>query len=184
MEPAVYHVVCQTPGLARWTRWTLFLPSQLLWSKEICRQLNLKPKISCWHDFCSRISFLWVSFHCGSSHVVSLALKKWNKGKKQRKNLCPHLENHCRAPSSLKVEGFPVAPGRSEGVWGQGSARPPHYSFSALLSTRRALLGKGSRFPIFWDMTQTTGFLPAFSLLLSFLSSLSSGYQSVYLSDE
>ena len=91
------------------------------------------------------------------------------------------MENRCRAPSSLEVEGFPVVPSTSEGVWGQGSSRAHHHSLSGLLSPSRlgALLGKGSRFPRFWRVTQTSGFLIAFSLPLSFLCSWSSGYQQI-----
>lgn len=92
----------------------------------------------------------------------------------REKNLCPHLEDHCGAPSSLKGEKFPglLADLRVfglSGCWGQGGAGPLLHSFSSLLSPSGlgALLGKERRVPRFWttiqSVTRTAGFLTDFS---------------------
>lgn len=66
------------------------------------------------------------------------ALGKQNKGQRHRKELLPILENHCRDPSSLEVERFPMTPGRSDAsgvvVYTRGEEVPGYFDTAFVLS--------------------------------------------------
>lgn len=145
--------------------------------------------ISCWHDFFSRVVLLGSHFTVDYPMGYLPAFKKEKKTKERKvggraKNICPHLESHCRAPSSLEVEGFPVAPGRSEGIWCWGGC----WRQRKCQTTSPSICCPSSKWPWNWEGKQIPQILECdsdhwlsewFLLPLSFLSSFFSEYQSI-----
>lgn len=108
------------------------------------------------------------------------ALEKSNKGEMQRKEPCLHLENHCRAPCSLKRKDAQRLPAdlRASGVGaGAGSKEVPgHLGTASLLSFLQVVwelcLGRQAD-PQSWGVAQAAGFLTVSLFLLLFFAPFS-----------